>query len=200
MFVVATRIDMSILRIVWDGLLFKHFGPVRLAEAVGFRLAWLIQKRIQKLALREPACSIVIAYDDEGNDMFPPAIGVGTERERAQWLQRGGEDTKDRIWNPAGFENYARGDLDLNTDVILSAMCQRLNRHIRDNEKWAAGRTLLASIATHLRSINWNRMLPIANEFVVYEVDLEMARLNESLRNAVGDETVDQWRQRQLVR
>jgi hypothetical protein len=146
-----------------------------LAEAVEARLVTLIPRAIAKCKWKEPAFSLVVAYDGEGNDMLPPAVGVGLTSERAMW--NGSKD----MWNPAEYRNYP---LLLPTDEKLSVLCRKLNQQIAMKGQWSKGRKLLERVSAALRKKSWKNVLPTTDDFAVYAVDYECGNLSQALKQA----------------
>jgi hypothetical protein len=151
-----------------------------------------IPKAVAALRLKEPAYSLVLAYDGEGNDMLPPALGVGIARERDKWLSTKAEEAQWMLWNPAEYKHYDRGSLCLSDKRLLS-ICEKANQEIAMKDKWAVGRALLDRVATSLRSLSWKSLLPITDDFVVYAVDFELGTLRKSLRAASGKQQFARW-------
>ncbi len=157
-----------------------------------------IPKSVAALGLKEPAYSLVLAYDGEGNDMLPPAIGVGLARERDEWLSSKPQDAKWLLWNPAEYKHYDRGPLSL-SDKKLLLLCDKANQEIAMKNKWSVGRGLLDRVATSLRSVPWKSVMPVTDDFVVYSIDFELGALRKSLREASGNQQFKKWLRDQLV-
>ena len=151
-----------------------------------------IPKGVGALGLKEPAYSLVLAYDDEGNDMLPPAIGVGLAQERSEWLATRSSDARWLVWNPAEYRHYNCDPLAF-YDQKLLALCDKANQQIAMNDQWSVGRTLLDRVATSLRGIAWKAMMPVTEDFVVYAVDFELGNLRKSLRKAAGARQFELW-------
>jgi hypothetical protein len=163
-----------------------------LLAAIEPKLVEQVQKCAAALRLKEPAYSLVLAYDGEGNDMLPPVIGIGLERERRQWMSERAEDAKWLLWNPAEYQHYDREPLSL-TDAELRTLCDKANQEISMKEKWSAGRSLLDRVTASLRSFAWKSVLPITDDFVVFVVDFELSTLHQSLRKAAGARRFRSW-------
>jgi hypothetical protein len=65
------------------------------------RLVDEIPRRIKKARLRHSAYCVIVSFAGEGNDNFPPDVGVGLERERKKVATRG-----TALWNAADFDHY----------------------------------------------------------------------------------------------
>lgn len=156
-----------------------------LAAKVEERLLTLIPERVSALGLTEPAYVLVLAYDGEGNDLFPPAVGVGLERERAAVLSERLEDARHRLWNPAEFSWYERGPLVLD-DAALEAACERLNAHVHREDAWDEARALLVRVAKRLLKLDWARRLPVTDDFLVLATDYEQTDLKANVRAIAG--------------
>jgi hypothetical protein len=127
----------------------------KLAAAVEKRLARLIPRAVPK----QPLFSLVLAYDGEGHEPLPPALGVGLDSERP------GRD-------PASYRNYPI----LFADEKLAILCRKLNQQLGIGE----GAALLERVCAALRKKSWKR----ASGFLVYAVDFGLRELPRALRRA----------------
>ena len=109
-------------------------------------LVALIPAAIKRLRVREPAYALLLAHDDEGNDMFPPHLALGLVSTRAAWAAAGEASLPWMIWNPADHEPFPGGLIELEEPKLLAA-CERLNQLIATSGKLAAGRKLLERVA-----------------------------------------------------
>jgi hypothetical protein len=141
-----------------------------------------IPKRVAALRSKKTAYCLALAYDDEGNDMLPPKLGVGREDERAAWRREHGKEARYYVWNPAEFSDYASRvpALRLQAKSTLDA-CRRLNQHVTAHGGASKVRTLLARVAGALNERSWERTLPVTPDFEVYAVDFELGRLPRSI-------------------
>lgn len=133
----------------------------------------------------ERAYCLAISYDDEGNDLFPPTIGIGLESERSRWAVQHGERLKEFVWNPAEFANFATAPL----SVELSDMkedVRMLNQLISEQGAYAKGIRVIRKVAAELGKLDWSKMLDITGDFVVYSVGTELADLEADLRACIG--------------
>ena len=161
------------------------------------RLLQLIPKAVSKSKIKEPAYCVALAYDFE-NDPLPPYIGVGTARERAQWLQSKGKEAKVFLWNPAEYARYEDGTLNL-VDKELEEECEILcQRLLAKFDTWTAQK-LLNSVTMELNRRDWSKVIPVTDDFIVYAVDLEGSRLRPNLKAGVPSAKLALLRRRKLV-
>lgn len=183
----------TLYRRLAEGESFESF-----AREVEERLLTLIPGRVAALGLSEPAYALVLAYDSEGNDLFPPAVGVGLERERAAVLAEQPDEARHLLWNPAEFSWYERGPLVLD-DAALDSACERLNELVRREERWDDARELLLRVARRLQSLDWGGRLPVTDDFLALANDYEQSHLSDNLRATAAPEVVARLEQRGLV-
>jgi hypothetical protein len=128
-----------------------------------------IPERVRAMKVKEPAFSLIVAFAGEGNDMFPPTLGVGLVRERdaAQW-------------NVADYEHY---DTDV-ADAKMKLLAERVSRQIKRDGAWKAGYQAYDRIAKALRKLEWKKILKPSSDFVVIALDYDEKNLQKQLRDA----------------
>lgn len=167
-----------------------------LSEAIIRRLLERIPEAISAANIREPACSVLLAYDGETYEMLPPLLAVGIEAQRRAW----GKQAREYLWNPAEFPRYYEdGSLNL-ADEALDRDCLLLNLLMSQRGSSAAGVKLLNDVARQLNQRSWDGILNVTDDFVVCAVDFEGADLKKNLRAAVPEIKLELLKQRQWIR
>lgn len=162
------------------------------------RLIAEIPKRVRALRVKEPACSLIVAFAGKGNDMFPPTLGVGLERERQALAARTDLDLAEVLWDVADYEHYLGPALDLKAST--KALAPAVNRGIARRDAWSAGYKSYARIAAALRKLDWKKVLPTTADFVIIAVDYDDTGLMRALKEAAGPKTFAAWKKKKWVR
>ncbi|MEV8511706.1 hypothetical protein [Dactylosporangium sp. NPDC051484] len=104
-------------------------------------------------------------------------------------------------WSPADFE--AGADVNLDDAPLVRLVRQELALLNADDVDDAAGsevgRRLLCAVAARLNHRDWSDMLPVADDFVVYPVDLELVDLERNLADCVPPHRFARLRERRLL-
>jgi hypothetical protein len=101
-------------------------------------------------------------------------------------------------WSPAEFET----GIDVNTDDAPSVRLvrQELTLLNADDVEAAAGsevgRRVLCAVAAQLNLRDWSDTLPVAADFMVYPVDLELVDLERNLADCLPPDRFAQLRDR----
>jgi len=158
--------------------------------ALGHRVTQALKQRIiQTLRTWKapgPAYCVAISYDDEGNDVFLPSLGVGLESERSAWAAEGTEKLKRYMWNPAEFANYASAELDpelpgLEEDVRM------LNQLVMEKDAGEKAVRLVRRMARELATeVDWPSVMDVTDDFMVFCVGLELSQLEADLKACLG--------------
>jgi hypothetical protein len=130
---------------------------------------------------------VALAYDDEGNDVLPPIIGIGLESERKRWLAQHGQEARQWIWNPAEFHHYEKSHTQFCDDELEEA-CDYLNSALAERGSTNPAIKLLVEVATELNSIPWPARGHRTDDFVVYAVDFELGSLRKNLKTSLPPE------------
>jgi hypothetical protein len=162
------------------------------------RLLELIPRTLGMAKVSEPVYCLVLAYDGEGNGVLPPALGVGLESERKDWLKQHGAKAKNYVWNPAEFQHYEKKHTQLN-DEELDDWCSQLNDLLDERGSDAPARKLLCEIAGELGARNWRGKLKVTPDFVAYAVDYELAQLRRNMKQSVPAEKLQRLKEQKLL-
>lgn len=171
-------------------------------ESIGRKVLAELKTRIVE-ALRNwkgpgPAYCLAISYDDEGNDMFPPNIGVGLDAERKQWAAEHPDDLRYYLWNPAEFSNFATDELYLGLPGLEEDV-RMLNQLIAENDACDEGVRMIRSLAADLGKLDWSRTLSITDDFMVFSVGTELAALEADLMACLGDKKLNSLKKADLI-
>ena len=159
-------------------------------RAAADKLVAEIPARIRAAKIREPAYSVVVAFPGEGNDNFPPTVGVGLDRERRALVAKGAASPT-ALWNPGDYEHY---DTELDQDGVAPIFATA-NRLVAQADGWKQMSKAFADVARRLRDVDWGKLLPVTKDFVVIAIDYDETELRAALRAAVGARTYAAWKQ-----
>lgn len=158
--------------------------------ALGRRVCSALKQRIVQVLKNWQAPGrvycVAISYDDEGNNVFLPSVGVGLESEREKWKAEQPEKLKQYMWNPAEFANFASNDL--NPDLPgLEEDVKILNQLVSEQDAGAKAVKLIRKLAKELGAeVDWSQVLPVTSDFCVYSVGTEMSDFEADLKACVG--------------
>jgi hypothetical protein len=186
--------EQSYFRVRRDGTRFQLYQPLpkgltvkSLKETVRSRLVVLIPELVAAANIREPICCVALAYDEEGNDALPPAIGIGLDSERQHWTAEHGKKAKELVWNPAEFQHYEKPHTQI-SDEVLDEACDYLNSKWAEGDSAAPAAKLLIETAAELSRLDWPAAIQRTEDFVVYAVGLEGSGLRKSLKASLNQE------------
>jgi hypothetical protein len=186
--------EQSYFRVRRDGSRFQLYQPLpkgitvrSLKETVQKRLVTLIPELVSAAKIREPIYCVALAYDDEGNDALPPAIGIGLESERQRWKIEHGKKAKDFVWNPAEFHHFEKSHTQLSDDTLEEA-CDYLNSKWAEGDSASPAAKLLIETAAALNQTEWPSSVQRTHDFVVYAIGLEGSGLRKSLKASLTPE------------
>ncbi|MGC4747028.1 hypothetical protein ACLQ28_15400 [Micromonospora sp. DT201] len=154
----------------------------------------LIPDAVARLAVDGPAACVALSY--YRSDALSFEVHGATEDERAALAAIDAP----AAWSPADFE--------ASTDVNLDAGSVRLVRQelalLDANDLDAAagsevGRRLLCAVAARLNILDWSDTLPVADDFMVYPVDLELVDLERNLADCLPPDRLARLRERGLL-
>lgn len=152
-----------------------------LKETIRNRLLSLIPPLVASANITEPLYCVALAYDGEGNDPLPPAIGLGLDSERQRWKTEQGKQAWQWIWNPAEFHHYEKAHTQLEDDVLEEA-CDYLNARISEKGSVDPAAKILVEVAAKLNRSDWPTAIQRTPDFMVYAVDFELADLRKNFR------------------
>ena len=186
--------EQTYFRVRRDGTRFQLYQPrpkgltvKSLKETVRSRIVALVPELVSAAHISEPIYCVALAYDNEGNDALPPAIGIGLESERQCWKAEHGKKAKDFIWNPAEFQHYEKPHTQI-SDEVLEEACDNLNSKWTEGNPAAPAGRLLIEIAAELTQLDWPDSVQRTADFVVYAVGLEGSGLRKSLKASLSQE------------
>ena len=97
------------------------------------------------------------------------------------------------LWNAGDFDAYPDHKLALRGDFAL------LNAAIARRDTYAKGYAAYARIAKALRRLDWSKLLPITDDFVVLAVDNDDTGLAKALKEAAGAKCYAAWKKARWV-
>jgi hypothetical protein len=163
----------------------KGESIAELAKVVEEKLVELIPAAVAKSSIKGPAYCLVLAYDLEGNDLLPPLLGVGLEKERAEWMKRGEREAREMMWNPAEFKHFGEPSMELEERDLLAA-CGMLNQMLSVKRTAGPAKKVLNRVAARLMKHDWDGVLEVTRDFVVFAVDLEGVDRVRNMKESVG--------------
>lgn len=155
------------------------------AAAVRAELVRAIPEAVQRAAIREPAYCLVVAWC--GAFLLPPDLGVGLERERVAWRATGDQS----VWAAPEFEHFETDALELD-DPDVVRVCARMVELLHLSESSGALVATLRDVARDLNRLDWSKLLPVTDDFVVFPCDVELVGLAGHLRAVLGASRVKQ--------
>ncbi|WP_211244093.1 hypothetical protein [Actinospica robiniae] len=139
-----------------------------------------VLRAVREFDLEAAAYCVALAYAD-GFDPSAVTVHVGLEEDRQAFLAEGDDedgDGEDIVWSPADMTGYADIDMSAVRDTArLLAQELRLS-------KVAVSRETVCAVAVSLGELDWQTIMPVTDDFVVFAVDLEMADLAQNLAAA----------------
>ncbi|MGW4682613.1 hypothetical protein ACWEOS_29475 [Micromonospora taraxaci] len=155
----------------------------------------LISDAVARLAVDGPAACVALSYDR--SDALSFEVHGATEDERTALAAIDAQ----AAWSPADFE--ASTDVDLDDTGSVRLVRQELALLDADDLDAAAGsevgRRLLCAVAARLNLRDWSDTLPVAEDFVVYPVDLELIDLKRNLADCLPPDRLARLRERGLL-
>ncbi|MET8089338.1 hypothetical protein [Micromonospora sp. NPDC005220] len=155
----------------------------------------LIPDAVARLTVDGPAACVALSYDRSEPLSFE--VRGATEDERAALAAIDAQ----AAWSPADFE--ASTDVDLDDAGSVRLVRQELALLDASDLDAAAGsevgRRLLCTVAGRLNLRDWSDTLPVADDFVVYPVDLELVDLERNLADCLPPDRLAQLRERGLL-
>jgi hypothetical protein len=146
-------------------------------RAVEDALVALVPDAMARLAVDGPAVCVALSY--HRSDPLSFEVHAATADERAALAAIDAQ----AAWSPADFETGT--GIDLGEAGPVRLVRQELALLDADDLDSAAGsevgRRLLCSVAARLNGRDWSDTLPVADDFVVYAVDLELVDLERNL-------------------
>ena len=139
---------------------------------------------VSKAGIKETIYCLVLAYSGEGNDVFPPSLGIGLESERQKWLKQHGKEARHIIWNPENFFHHGKPHTEVD-DEDYDEACDWYSIAMQQRSSDAAALKLINEIAAGLAKLNWSRAARITDDFVVFAVDLEGGDLQKNMKKSV---------------
>jgi hypothetical protein len=148
------------------------------------------------LRLKEPAYCLIVSFAGPGDELFPPLIGVGLERERRALLEqkqsgRLEAELHEVLWHVGDFEHYPR------LQLADEALVKEANRSLLGSAAWKAACASFARVAATLRERKW---APVTDDFVVAAIDFEGATQWAGLKRAAGARQYAAWKREGWVK
>ncbi|WP_154937105.1 hypothetical protein [Micromonospora palomenae] len=155
----------------------------------------LIPDAVARLAIGGPAACVALSY--YRSDVLSFEVHGAAEDERAALAAM---DAR-AAWSPADFEASTDVDLDDAGPVrLVRQELALLDAGDLDAAPGAeVGRRLLCAVAARLNLRDWSDTLPVADDFVVYPVDLELVDLERNLADCLPPDRLARLRERGLL-
>jgi hypothetical protein len=169
-----------------------------LSDEIRKSLASAVIKTASRARIKDAVYCLVLAYDGEGNGIFPVEIGFGLEVERQEWLSKHGPTARQKIWNPAEFKHYGKKPTQLR-DKRLDKLSSMLNQELERRGSDAPARRLVNEVAAKLGKADWSGRLNTTDDFVVYAVDFELGDLKKNLKFSVPGERLKKLKAAKLL-
>ncbi|GAB3835228.1 hypothetical protein GCM10027610_032490 [Dactylosporangium cerinum] len=155
----------------------------------------LIRDAVARLVIDGPVARIALSYFR--SDALSFMVHAATEDERVALTAI---DVQ-AAWSPEDFE--AGTDVNLDDVPSVRLVRQELALLNADDVGVAAGseigRQLLCAVAARLNLHDWSDTLPVADDFVVYPVDLELVDLERNLADCLSPDRFTRLRERGLL-
>ncbi|WP_327003052.1 hypothetical protein OHA72_49555 [Dactylosporangium sp. NBC_01737] len=155
----------------------------------------LIPDALAGLEIDGSAACVALGY--VRSDALSFEVYAATEDERVALAAADAQ----AAWSPADFE--AGADVNLDDAPSVRLVRQELALLNADDVDAAAGsevgRRLLCAVAARLNQRDWSDTLPVADDFVVYAVDLELADLERNLADCLPPGRLARLRERGLL-
>lgn len=124
-----------------------------------------VPKAVRDLEIDAPACCVVLVYQSEFPLDVMVHVGIAGE------------------WFPSEMSDQAEVDLSAVADSAR-LLAQELALACREE----LGRELLCAAAAELNFIDWQGILPVTDDFVVFAMDLELVDVDRNLQACVPPE------------
>ena len=164
-------------------------------RAIEDALLTLIPDAVAHLAVDGPAACVALSYHQ--SDALSFEVHAATADERATLAAIDAQ----AAWSPADFETGT--DIDLDGAGPVRLVRQELALLDADDRDAAAGsevgRRLLCAVAARLNLRDWFDTLPVAEDFMVYPVDLELVDLERNLTDCLPPDRLARLRERGLL-
>ncbi len=170
----------------------KKFSIAKAALVVEQALVNAVPQVVEEMGISEPACFVALVYEEGQDGNLPPIVGVGLESERLKLKQSNGE-----IWNPAEYSTFSTEREQIRDSELLS-LCEKFENQIVREEKWSALTKVLDNVATRLMDVNWQAIIPVTDDFVVYSCDPRSSKFN--LKKSVPASLLSRLKERKLLR
>lgn len=171
------------------------FDLVVACRTIEDALLTLIPDAVARLAVDGPAACVALSYTRSNALCFD--VAAATEDERAALTAI----DVHAAWSPEDFDASTHVDIDDAGSVQL--VRQELALLDADDLDAAAGseigRRLLCAVAARLNLRDWPDTLPVADDFVVYPVDLELVDLERNLADCLPPDRRARLRERGLL-
>jgi hypothetical protein len=151
-----------------------------------------IVERLRAENIRQKLCYIELSYRAVSR-YFPPLIFLGFDDDRQRLLASGYPPDRCSAFAPAlmGQIRY----LEINDPDTLE-ICSQLESEIQAVQKWPIATGILRDIAAALTRYDWNGILEITPDFVIFAIDWEMEgdQLPAVLGASVSKEQLQEWK------
>jgi hypothetical protein len=130
-----------------------------------------VPRAVRELGVETPAYCVVLVYAG-GYDPSDVTIHIGSDEDRQEHLAAGDVPM---VWSPADMADF--------TDVDMSAMhatARLLTQELTLSQE-AMSRDVACAAVSDLRTLDWQAILPITDDFVVFAVDRELGDLETNL-------------------
>ncbi|WP_078555940.1 hypothetical protein [Bacillus alkalicellulosilyticus] len=150
-----------------------------------------------KLDTRDKVCYIALFGSD-----YEPILGLiqlGIESYRNEVIENYGIDDKGVLWNsaemPANYQNIIRNSEFDEKQKNLEKMLASDDWE----EIWEECQTIRFELAQEFNKYNWNEILPITDDFVVFSEWEEIDVINGDLKRSIPKEKLNKLKDKNLI-
>ncbi len=153
-----------------------------------------IVERLKAAHVKEKVYCIELSYQSVLQH-FPPAIIPGLESYRQSLVSSGMRGMGYKIFAPVLQGQDWFFEI---SDPDTLAACQQLEQEIQAGEKWDAATQILRQLAAELIHFDWNGILDITPDFVIFAIDHEMEsdQLEAILKRSASKEQIREWKKK----
>lgn len=151
------------------------------------QLFHVVLNKVKALHVDEPVYCLAIAWSPGQFNSLPPNIVLGLDRERKEWISIHDQEVKWYLWNPAEFSFWINQG-QIFDDEELNNIFELINQECGRCDRWDDAVRMLNEVAKRLYKTDWQGILPVTSDFVVYATDLELGDFRETLKSTITPE------------
>jgi hypothetical protein len=149
------------------------------------RLPQAVTAWVRRRAPREAVYCLALVYDFDDPYRLPPALALGTERERQSAAGLFADAFRGRVWRATEFALFDPEPTELVMDDELGSAWPIAAQEWRTTIADDAPRALLARAAKTLAGQDWTSIANVASAFAGYATDDEGGDIDRNLRASV---------------